>query len=127
MVLLDHSLINRARRLMTGANVHRVEELISAYEQAVMLHNEGSPGDVIYQGQYENDLRRFSGPEKGRLLAFPVAAWKNNPSLDKRNHLVMQRASEAVQRAQLASSSCRNLDDRIEADVLRRKKKRKGN
>jgi hypothetical protein len=35
MVQLDHRLLHEARRLMTGANVHRLKEMIFVYVQAV--------------------------------------------------------------------------------------------
>ncbi len=38
MIDLDHRLLYDARRLITGENVHRMKELIFAYEQAVSLH-----------------------------------------------------------------------------------------
>lgn len=59
MVQLDHALFFRASRLVTGANVHRVKGLIFAYEQAVLLHNEGRRSHNIYHDQYEKELRQF--------------------------------------------------------------------
>jgi len=59
MVQLDHALIHRSRQLLTGANVHRGRELIFVYEQAVLLHNEGSPNHIVYQSQHETALRAF--------------------------------------------------------------------
>ena len=59
MVSLDHQLIVRARRLVTGSNVHKVKNLIFAYEQAVDLHNRQWPTHKVYQAQYELTLRRF--------------------------------------------------------------------
>jgi hypothetical protein len=59
MVHLDHRLIYRAQSLITGANVHRVKQMIFVYQQAVLLHNEGWPGHALYHAQYENDLRQF--------------------------------------------------------------------
>jgi hypothetical protein len=57
MVQLDYGLIHRARRLTTGANVHRVKQMILSYEQAVLLHNDG--WHTIYQEQREKELRQF--------------------------------------------------------------------
>jgi hypothetical protein len=59
MVHLDHGLIRLARGLTTGANVHRVTVMIYLYEQAVRLHNVRAPGHIVYQEEYEKELRRF--------------------------------------------------------------------
>jgi len=59
MVRLDHALLFRARSVTTDANVHRVKEMIFLYEQAVRLHNEGSPGHAVYQEGSEKTLLRF--------------------------------------------------------------------
>jgi hypothetical protein len=59
MVQLDLVLLHRARRLINGANVHRVWEMIFVYEQSVSLHNSGRPSHRQYQDQYENELRKF--------------------------------------------------------------------
>ena len=59
MVQLDQQLVYEARRLMTGANVHRLKELIFAYEQAVELHNTQWPRFEIYRVQCEMQLRRY--------------------------------------------------------------------
>jgi hypothetical protein len=63
MVRLDHGLIRSARRLITGANIHRAKEMIIVYEQAVLLHNKKSPGHVVYQNKYERQLRDFTERE----------------------------------------------------------------
>ena len=59
MVLLDHSLIYSARRITTGANIHRVGNLLFAYEQAVALHNGGYKGHKEYQRKHEDLLRQY--------------------------------------------------------------------
>src|SRR5690349_21860507 len=59
MVQLDHRLLDDARRLITGANVHRVKNLLFAYEQAVDLHNHGWASHTEYQPQYERRLRAY--------------------------------------------------------------------
>jgi hypothetical protein len=60
---LDQQLIASARRITTGANIHRVKELIFVYEQAVSLHNCGWPSHRIYQREHEIALRRFVAKE----------------------------------------------------------------
>lgn len=70
MVRLDHALIVRAGRLITGANVHRAREMIFLYEQAVLLHNKGLPLHIVYQDQYEKELRRFVEEESRRWPDF---------------------------------------------------------
>jgi hypothetical protein len=59
MVRLDLRLIQAARRHITGANVHRVKEMIFAYEQAVDLHNRKSRGYEHYRIGPELRLRNF--------------------------------------------------------------------
>jgi hypothetical protein len=59
MVQLDHQLIYAVRRLTTGANIHRVRELVFLYNQAVDLHTRQWPSHIKYQQNYERDLRAF--------------------------------------------------------------------
>jgi hypothetical protein len=54
VVDLDFVLLRRAKRLINGANVHQVNQLILGYELAVSLHNSGPSPHVQYQDQYEN-------------------------------------------------------------------------
>jgi hypothetical protein len=56
---LDYQLLFEARRLITGANVHRVKEMIFAYEESVDLHNRQWPSHREYQPQAELRLRRY--------------------------------------------------------------------
>jgi len=58
MVRLDQRLLCDARSLCNGKNVRRLQELISAYEQAVDLHNRNCPRHEVYQMQSESHLRR---------------------------------------------------------------------
>ena len=59
MVELDLVLLHQARTLINAANVHRVKELLFAYEQAVSLHNARWPSHLRYQNESELDLREF--------------------------------------------------------------------
>jgi hypothetical protein len=59
MVKFDRQLLLTARRLATGANVHRLKQLIFAYEQAVYFHNRQWPPHMIYQSESEQRLRRY--------------------------------------------------------------------
>jgi hypothetical protein len=59
MVKLDHALIQRARSLVTRANIDRIKEMVFIYEEAVRLHNMGAPNNALYQTQYEQELRKF--------------------------------------------------------------------
>ena len=58
-VHLDYQLIYEARHLMSGADVHRLREMIFAYEQTVDLHNRQWPGCQTYQRQHEVRLRSY--------------------------------------------------------------------
>ena len=71
MVQLDHVLIFHAHRLITGANVHCAKEMIFAYKQAVILHNEKWPGHLTYQCQHEKKLRQFVLTESRRWITCP--------------------------------------------------------
>jgi hypothetical protein len=59
VVELDEQLIFEARRIIDGANVHTVKQLIFAYEQAVLLQNIHWPTDKAYHVECENSLRRY--------------------------------------------------------------------
>jgi hypothetical protein len=59
VVELDEQLIFQARRIIDGANVHTVKQLIFAYEQAVLLHNIHWPTHKAYHVECENSLRRY--------------------------------------------------------------------
>jgi hypothetical protein len=59
MILLDRQLLFEARHFITGANVHRVKEMIFAYEQAVELHNHNWPTHREYHTACEEALREF--------------------------------------------------------------------
>jgi hypothetical protein len=59
MVELDLQLRFDAERLINGANIHRVREMIFAYEQAVILHNNQWPGHEHYHSECEEVLRRY--------------------------------------------------------------------
>jgi hypothetical protein len=59
MILLDHLLLAEARKAVTGANIHRIRQMIFAYEQAVALHNARWPAYRTYQKQYELELRKL--------------------------------------------------------------------
>jgi len=52
---VDMRLITLARKLTTGANVHRVHVLIICYEEAVRKHNQGG----AYRAEFEKALRDF--------------------------------------------------------------------
>jgi hypothetical protein len=66
-VVLDVHLIFEARRIMNGANVHKVKELIFAYEQAVLLHNIHWPAHDVYHIECEISLRRYLARQRQHL------------------------------------------------------------
>ena len=59
MIQLDRLLIDQARRLITGANIHPMKTRIFLYEQAVALHNSGHPRHARYHRHYEDLLREY--------------------------------------------------------------------
>jgi hypothetical protein len=78
MVELDRGLLVEARRLTKGANVHRLKEMIFAYEQAVDLHTRQRPGHQIYRIKSELVLRRYvldcKGEAASRVAASAIEA-----------------------------------------------------
>jgi hypothetical protein len=59
MVQLDKDLLFAADRIIDGAIVHDLNEMIIAYKQAVHLHNSAWRGHEKYQHQYELRLRIY--------------------------------------------------------------------
>ena len=59
MVQLDYQLLYSALHLITGANVQRIKDLISAYEQAVDMHNTHQARHEVYRIQSEIRLRNY--------------------------------------------------------------------
>ena len=55
--ILDHQLLFEARRLIDGANVHLMKEMIFAYEQAIDLYN--PTGHRRYHREHETRLRSY--------------------------------------------------------------------
>jgi hypothetical protein len=66
---LDLELIREARRLIDGANVHRVTQMIFVYQQAVELHNCGHRAHKVYQEQFELQLRAWVHSKRKAMLA----------------------------------------------------------
>jgi len=52
---VDFALIDAARRLTTGANVHRINILVICYEEAVRKRNQGG----AYRPEFEIALKDF--------------------------------------------------------------------
>ena len=60
-ISLDQRLLHEARRLINGANVHRLMGLVFAYELSVSVHNEGLliRRCISYDSSAEVELRRL--------------------------------------------------------------------
>jgi hypothetical protein len=71
MVRIDHELVYEARKLITGANIHRLGHMILMYQLAVDLHNRNLPSHKTYNHQYERELRVFVAA--ARLATAPRA------------------------------------------------------
>lgn len=57
---VDKQLVFAARRLITGANVHRINTLIFQYETAVAISNDDKArGLGLHAIEYERRLRNF--------------------------------------------------------------------
>ena len=59
MVRLDDKLLLDACEISTGANVLYLKGMISAYEDAVDLHNRNCPMHEVYHRQSELRLRQY--------------------------------------------------------------------
>jgi hypothetical protein len=95
MVQLDHRLLHEARRLMTGANVHRLKEMIFVYLQAVDLHNRDWPSHHEYQPQHEARLRRYVMEDRVKWLDQAVkVARERAESLISKSARLHERSDE---------------------------------
>jgi hypothetical protein len=65
VIRIDVELLYAARRLITGANVHRINTLIFQYEQSVAIRNSGGPSKIDPL-KFERRLRDWVGGELGR-------------------------------------------------------------
>jgi hypothetical protein len=59
MVRLDDKLLLDACEISNGANVPYLKKMISAYEDAVDLHNRNCPRHEVYHRQSESRLRQY--------------------------------------------------------------------
>src|SRR5262245_5308607 len=59
MVRLDDKLLLDACELTNGANVPYLRKMISAYEDAVDLHNRNCPRHEVYHRRSESRLRQY--------------------------------------------------------------------
>ncbi len=82
MVHMDHGLISTAQSLINGANVHRVGNMILAYEVAVRLHNNGT--HLVYKAECEKQLRQFIADEGQKRAACAVHGWRDSKHLVER-------------------------------------------
>jgi len=63
---MDLELVHAARRLINGANVHRVNTLIFQYEQSVAITNSGRHS--MDPKKFEQRLRIWVGDELSRRI-----------------------------------------------------------
>jgi hypothetical protein len=64
---MDRALVHKARRLITGANVHRANTLIFQYQQSVAMFREGG-NPKIDPARFEQRLREWVIIETRRAL-----------------------------------------------------------
>ena len=100
MVWLDHQLLFAARKLCNGANVHRLKELIFAYEQAVDLHNRQSTRHEIYRMHSEMELRNY------------VRSCQK-PEIERRTVIAINRASVAASNSIALADKYHRLEERL--------------
>jgi hypothetical protein len=106
MVQLDHLLLYEAQRLMTGANVHQLKELIFVYVQAVDLHNRDWPSHHQYQPEHEVRLRRYVMQDRLKWLdQADKIARERAESLINRSARLHQRSEEIEARYQSGGRS----------------------
>jgi len=92
MVQLDYQLLHQAHCLITGANVHRLKEMIFVYVQAVELHNRDWPSHQEYQPEHEARLRRYVTQD--RLKRLDQVERERAKSLIDRSARLHQRSEE---------------------------------
>ena len=65
---MDKALVHKARRLITGANVHRANTLIFQYQQAVAIFREDG-NSKIDPARFEQRLREWVMIESQRTYS----------------------------------------------------------
>jgi len=86
MVRLDEKLLFDARHSIDASNVHRLNEMVLAYQQAVELHNAQSKGHEQYDQVHELQLRSYVVTHRLRKLTEQSATvLKRANSLIKRS------------------------------------------
>ena len=65
---MDRALVHKARRLITGANVHRANTLIFQYQQAVAMFGEGG-NPKMDPARFEQRLREWVRIETRRTVS----------------------------------------------------------
>jgi hypothetical protein len=98
MVTLDHRLLYTARRLFNGANVHRLKEMIFAYEQAVDLHNHKRESHRKYQRQHERRLRCYVAIQRSMALKSACKAARERAASLMAQSASLHERSEALER-----------------------------
>ena len=98
MVQLDHRLMYDARRLITGANVHKVRKMIFAYEQAVDLHNHGWASHRKYHPQHERRLRCYVVRQESMALERASKAAREHAASLIAQSASLHERSEALER-----------------------------
>ena len=109
MVQLDHKLIDQARRLTRGDNIHRMKMYIFLYEQAVVLHNCGHPKHATYYEHYEKLLREYVRSALPAWFLCEELRWRTHQAIDiwKRSQelrLEINEASKATPKAKAMRS-----------------------
>jgi hypothetical protein len=100
MVRLDHQLLFVAHSLLNGANVHRLKELIFAYEQAVDLHNRQSMRHEIYRMHSEIELRNY-------------VRGCHEAEIERRTVIAINRASVAASNSIALADIYHRLEERL--------------
>ena len=81
-------------------NVHRLKELIFAYEQAVDLHNQHAPTHEVYRIHSELDLRRY------------MRVW-HEAEIARMTEIAIYRASVASSNSLVLADKYDRLEDRL--------------
>jgi hypothetical protein len=100
LVHLDHQLLSQARRLLNGTDVHRLKELIFAYEQAVDLHNRQHSGHEVYRMQSEARLRLYMCKQK-------------QEEIERRTFAAIERAKQASIKSEALAKHYDRLEEKF--------------
>ena len=65
----DHSLVWELQKVTTGANAHKINNLLGAYYGYVDCVNSGNEGFILHVERMEKEIRQFIAIQRRHLFA----------------------------------------------------------